>query len=129
MHPLASPEHGISCSLGRITPPQIGAENGNPSLLHPGSVGARAGVHADPVEPAAAFILGRPLATCVPLRPAFNGWETLPPQSGHLSWLLDWPKGSPDVARIGIAITATKEDDDGPTGEEIERYDAVYVSP
>jgi hypothetical protein len=33
------------------------------------------------------------------------------------------------VARIGIAITATKEDDDGPTGEEIERYDAVYVSP
>jgi hypothetical protein len=80
------------------------------------------------LEPAAAFILGRPLATCVPLRPACTRWETLPPQPGQLRWLLDCPKGNPDLARFGIVITATKEDGD-PTCGEIERYDVVYVSP
>ena len=80
------------------------------------------------LEPAAAFILGRPLATCVPLRPAFDRWETLSPHPGRLRWLLDCPKGSPDLARFGIVIAATKEDDN-PTCEAIERYDVVYLNP
>lgn len=78
------------------------------------------------LEPEAVFILGRPVATCVRLHPAFDQWETGSRRLGQLRWALDCPKGSAELARFGIVIMARKRDED-PTCEAIERDDVVYL--
>ena len=68
----ARPDHGISYSLERTTQPEIGTSDRSPDPLHPEALVPALAFMPSLLEPAAVFILGRPVATCIRLHPIFD---------------------------------------------------------